>query len=283
MKASLLFAMALALLLCWSPPIQAQPDFMRFDSTATLMGHVCHVLNLSVDGELMESEYFYEENGYVRFAAFQNPGGPIVILGDNYYIMKQVPQIGDTWLAWVGIACNAEVESSEMMTVPAGTFPAFEVGYSEVGGEHVSTIYWANSVGGVVRDYGGYHGELTDYSLVSGSGCFPLAVGNWWTYEWTTGVKTEPQSSPSSFFLLQAYPNPFNPTATLSYELQAASLVNLSVYDVSGRLVAELVNGWREAGANQVTFDGSGLRSGVYVYWLQAGEFGATGKLVLMK
>jgi hypothetical protein len=79
------------------------------------------------------------------------------------------------------------------------------------------------------------------------------------------------------------HPNPFNPTTTISYQLSAASRVNLSVYDITGRKVAELVNGWRDAGMHEVTFDASSLVSGVYLYHLEAGQFKAHGKMVLMK
>jgi hypothetical protein len=78
-------------------------------------------------------------------------------------------------------------------------------------------------------------------------------------------------------------PNPFNPTTTISFTLPEAVRVVLNVYDVQGRLVTSLVNGWREAGQHQVTFDGSTLASGVYLYTLTAGSNTATGKMVLMK
>lgn len=90
-------------------------------------------------------------------------------------------------------------------------------------------------------------------------------------------------AAPADFALLKAYPNPFNPTTVLSFELPEASLMKLEVYDTSGRLVQELVNGWREAGSHEVTFDGAGLASGVYLYHLTAGEFHALGKLMLLK
>jgi hypothetical protein len=57
----------------------------------------------------------------------------------------------------------------------------------------------------------------------------------------------------------------------------------LSVYDVNGRLVETLVNGHRSAGVHDVTFDASSLSSGVYLYRLEAGDFNATGKMILMK
>jgi hypothetical protein len=57
----------------------------------------------------------------------------------------------------------------------------------------------------------------------------------------------------------------------------------MKVYDMLGREVEVLVDGWRAAGVHEVTLDASGLASGVYVYRLNAGEFNAIGKMVLMK
>ncbi len=96
-------------------------------------------------------------------------------------------------------------------------------------------------------------------------------------------VDLDQSAAVSEFALLGNYPNPFNPTTVLSYKLQAASRVNLAVYDISGRKVAELVEGYRDAGIHEVTFDASNLASGVYIYRFEAGDFNASGKMVLMK
>jgi photosystem II stability/assembly factor-like uncharacterized protein len=89
--------------------------------------------------------------------------------------------------------------------------------------------------------------------------------------------------SPNSFLLEQNFPNPFNPSTTIKYELPRASQVSLSVYDVLGREVSVLVNDRRDAGDYQVKLDGSNLASGVYFYRLQAGDFVATKRLVLLR
>jgi hypothetical protein len=86
-----------------------------------------------------------------------------------------------------------------------------------------------------------------------------------------------------AFVLTGASPNPFNPATTISFNLPEASRVILNVYDVTGRQIAQLVNGLRAAGQHQVTFDGSNLPSGVYLYTLTAGANSATGKMVLLK
>jgi hypothetical protein len=60
------------------------------------------------------------------------------------------------------------------------------------------------------------------------------------------------------------YPNPFNPTTTISYQLASAGNVNLKIYDILGREIAMLVNGDKVAGAYTATFDGSRMASGIY-------------------
>jgi hypothetical protein len=89
--------------------------------------------------------------------------------------------------------------------------------------------------------------------------------------------------TPHSSLLASVMPNPFNPSATITFALPQAERVILSVYDLSGRRVAELVNGRQEAGQHRVNFDGSNLASGIYLYRLSAGNYAATGKMVLMK
>ena len=88
---------------------------------------------------------------------------------------------------------------------------------------------------------------------------------------------------PTQFALLGSYPNPFNPTANIQYALPDAAKVQLSIYDVNGRLVTTLVNGHRNAGVHEVSFDAAGLASGIYLYRLTAGDFTSSGKMILMK
>jgi hypothetical protein len=82
---------------------------------------------------------------------------------------------------------------------------------------------------------------------------------------------------------LKASPNPFNATTAIRFELRVASLVNLKVYDSNGRLVATLVEGWREAGDHEVTFYGSTLASGVYLAKLTSGGETSLQKVMLLK
>lgn len=92
-----------------------------------------------------------------------------------------------------------------------------------------------------------------------------------------------PCGAPCKFELLPPYPNPFNPETVLSYSLPYASQVRLSVYDVTGREVAQLVNGGKAAGTHERTFDALHLVGGVYIAKLTAGEFQQAQKLLLVK
>jgi len=92
-----------------------------------------------------------------------------------------------------------------------------------------------------------------------------------------------PLKAPVTYSLLPAYPNPFNPITRLAFDLPVASPVHLSVYDILGRQVTTLINGWQNPGLHQVIFNGSQLSSGTYFYRLDAGTFTQTRKMVLLK
>jgi hypothetical protein len=93
---------------------------------------------------------------------------------------------------------------------------------------------------------------------------------------------------PAVFQLSQNFPNPFNPTTTIRFQLAGAARVTLKVYDVLGREVASLVNDDKAAGEYTVTFNATAIASGVYIYRFQARAVGGsdyieTRKLVLLR
>ncbi len=89
---------------------------------------------------------------------------------------------------------------------------------------------------------------------------------------------------PSSSELLQNFPNPFNPQTKISYKLNTVGEVRLCVYDLAGRIVAELVNARQSAGEHSVDFAGDGLAGGAYVYSLEVnGVMIESKKMVYLK
>jgi hypothetical protein len=91
------------------------------------------------------------------------------------------------------------------------------------------------------------------------------------------------EALPAEFALEQNFPNPFNPSTTIRYELPKATEVRLGIFDMLGREVSVLVNARRDAGVYEVKFDASRLVTGVYLCRLQAGDFVQTRKLLLLE
>ena len=98
-----------------------------------------------------------------------------------------------------------------------------------------------------------------------------------------TGVGSHDGGMPKAFALYQSYPNPFNPSTTIRYELPRSSFVTLSIYNILGQKVALLVHEQEGVGFHQVIFRNDGLSSGVYLYRLQAKDYVATKKMLLLK
>jgi len=101
-----------------------------------------------------------------------------------------------------------------------------------------------------------------------------------------TGVQNEDSQAfaPSDFYLEQNYPNPFNPSTTIRYHLAEKSTVSLRLYNVSGKQVAVIDRGVKEAGTHKVVFSAKNLPSGVYFYRLATDRgFSQTRKLTLLK
>jgi hypothetical protein len=93
----------------------------------------------------------------------------------------------------------------------------------------------------------------------------------------------EQATAPVAFALLQNYPNPFNPTTTIGIQLPERSFVTLEVINLLGQRVAVLVNQQLPAGAYTVPFNSAALPSGLYFYRLQANDFSAVRKMMLLK
>ena len=93
----------------------------------------------------------------------------------------------------------------------------------------------------------------------------------------------EPEELPTEYSLLQNYPNPFNPTTTIQYSIPNDEFVKLTIYDITGRVVKELVNGYKTAGKYNIEFNANSYSSGTYYYKLEAGEYKNIQKMMLIK
>ena len=104
----------------------------------------------------------------------------------------------------------------------------------------------------------------------------------------SVGVDNRSEIYPQRFALEQNFPNPFNPSTTIRYELPEDGLVNVTIYDMMGRQVSTLVSSQQAAGYKSIQWNatndfGKPVSAGVYLYKIQAGEFVQTKKMVLLK
>jgi len=96
-------------------------------------------------------------------------------------------------------------------------------------------------------------------------------------------VDVEDEFNLNSYELKQNFPNPFNPSTQINYNVGEGGLVNLKVYNILGVEVTTLVSEYKQAGSYQVSFDGNDLSSGVYIYNLSVNDFTKTRKMILEK
>jgi hypothetical protein len=124
---------------------------------------------------------------------------------------------------------------------------------------------------------------FTDKQVVAGSHAYRLKQIDFdGSYSYSNTIEVD-VTTPLTFNLSQNYPNPFNPTTKINYSIPSDSKVTISIYSITGEVVAELVNDFVAAGSYSVDFDGSNLASGMYIYKMTAGNFTQTNKMMLMK
>jgi len=103
------------------------------------------------------------------------------------------------------------------------------------------------------------------------------------TFEYSNEIMVNVIALPGQYALAQNYPNPFNPTTSIEYVIPQAGFVNLSVFNLLGERVAELVNEIMESGNHTIVFDASRLSSGTYIYTLSVNGNVVTKKMTLIK
>ena len=97
------------------------------------------------------------------------------------------------------------------------------------------------------------------------------------------GIQPISNVVPEKFELHQNFPNPFNPSTTIRFDINTSGNVSLKVHDVLGREVAVLVDEYLRAGSYERVFESADLSSGVYFYTLMAGEFEKTLRMVVVR
>lgn len=200
----------------------------------------------------------------------------LLLPGANYWWAEKFPS---------GYVVEARLKISDiaaLRTVPKGTKDSI---YVKAGYKIPFQL--------VVHDNDGKNGPAKDANREGQMGWSPFDNNDGyqfpylWMYTWlgdsdeiSTDVKEE---LPFDYSLAQNYPNPFNPTTQIKYSIAKAGVVTLKIYDILGRQVAELVNGYQDAGKYSIDFNASQLASGVYIYRIESSSFKSVKKMMLIK
>ncbi len=158
----------------------------------------------------------------------------------------------------------ARVELTVKMTAAPGTYT-------------IDSVNYIRDIGGVLLP------TQVNFSDTIGFTLLPDFVGGSVTVQTPTDVDDEPSTLPFSFALEQNYPNPFNPATVITFTLPTSGYTTLTVYNVLGQQVADLVSRQMAAGVHEVTWNASGQPSGVYFYRLGHADGVQTRKMLLVK
>ena len=175
-----------------------------------------------------------------------------------------------------------------VMTLTCGPINAYVDGYLTNPAADAFPENWC--VGGE----GGYFLDEADLSYPSDAASYTAAIGGYpvgnLNYfpdkkaEWEAGIGLGVESLVNVHnSTLRNYPNPFNNTTIIAYELEGSSDVTLEVYDITGRSVRSLVNEYQSAGSHEITFDAAGLPGGMYFYKLDSGSQVQVNNMIISK
>lgn len=254
------------------------------------------------DGELVWMRTIEDEVGFGTFHdACCVPEGGFLIIGNRQTFPHNSPgwfvrlsETGDT--LWTREEAEGALDNS---SAPLRIFRTIDDAYCVVGTLNEYAEPWIikfRENGSVVfRNCCWADGEytqancaaqLSDGTYFMGgrnfvlNGYFPYLVR--FADDISSDLEDTPEIS-NEFALHPNHPNPFNASTEITFDLPRALQTSLKVYDVLGREVAEVAGGVMSAGSHTIIYDASGLSSGVYFYRLEAGEFGETRKMVLLR
>ncbi len=273
-------------------------------SNGTPTGHYdVYMIKTDTNGNELWSQTFGESNNDYGYSVKQTTDGGYIIAGcvfslaaaDDVYLIKTDTLGNQQWSQTFGGSGYDSGYSVQQTTdggyIIAGSSSSYGAGCTDVyiiktdanGNEQ-----WTGTFGGDYYDYGYDIQQTTDggYIIAGKTNSYGAGYRDVWLIRLESELSVEDFSGfykPCDFTLHRAFANPFNAETVISYKLQAASNVKLAVYDIAGREVAVLAEGFYPAGHHSMPFDASGMASGVYFARLSAGECSQTRKLTLLK
>lgn len=262
--------------------------------------HEIWLIKLNIAGDLVSERSYCEGDGQSVYGLIETSGGDILLYGHTWI---DNPMLGDRWILktssdcdsiWSKLFSSPEREVGlDITELPDGSFAT--IGYRQVyplenstphllftkissDGEFIEEIQLTQDLNEIGQDieYIDDNTYVILSSIMESNGDIRILS--------LLNSSTNITNVSSSFSRLHKnYPNPFNPTTTIQYELPQRSDVQITIYDLLGRELTTLVSETQEAGHKYVQWDASEVSSGMYLYQIRAGEFVQTRKMVLLK
>lgn len=210
-------------------------------------------------------------------------GNGIFILNENAMLMTALP--GGVAEALSGIAAQVTLQDGSsygfngtVAQATSGTMPTIVTDLIINNAAGVS-LSLATTINGVLRLMAGEFDNTVPFTL-GPNGSISYEGGS---LKIPVSVELRNTNIPESFFVEQNYPNPFNPATTIIFGLPAASHVTVKVFNLLGHEVATILDKSKEAGMHTLQFDAANLSAGIYFCRIQAGDFVAIKRMVLVK
>ena len=250
--------------------LQRSTDSLFFDNSDTLQLIETVYEDINLDWDI---PYYYRVAAFAGILSeYSDPVTAMIERGPGPTGFQHFVQ--DTMISlWWDASTDQDFEyyvlersTDSLFNVDVDTNMLSESFYNDSGLEWDTPYYYR------VASFVGY---LTEYSEA-------LSV----TVQWL--AISEGDQTPSAYALSQNYPNPFNPLTKISYELPEDAMVSLTIYDMMGRTIKNLVTGSQAAGYRSVIWNatdnhGRSVSAGLYVYTIETGKFRNTKKMLLLK
>jgi hypothetical protein len=201
------------------------------------------------------------------------------VAGSNFIVYSPISDTANIRRGFINVLPPAHI-SPPTLSPPGGeicriyfhVLPSATPGYTPI-----DSFYTIHQEGNQTWD------ECLDASDRSGNTVYPAFIAGGIWVEYISAVAEDQSAVPGGFSLEQNFPNPFNPSTSISFSLARSGWVSLGIYDLAGRRVALLAEGRYAAGRYRVEWDGSRSPSGVYFCHLKTTSGASSRKMLLLK
>jgi hypothetical protein len=264
------------------PYIDVQNDFAPAQDQGEELGREVERVVRALDPYREGQPHALELNPLIEVTHYQHTFAGFYDPSQSIETPFSLLRIGDR-LAFVNLPGEPFVELQLDLKARSPLPFTFLIGYANGYAGYFPTLK-ANREGG----YGANSGGTMHLEAAAGEVMVARALEDLVSAFSPTTAAPVPATAPQSFRLLPAYPNPFNGTTTIPFDLPSSVEVNLTLYNLTGQRVITLARGMREAGGYSIGWDGMddagrALVSGMYFYNLTAGDRSETRKLILLR